>query len=117
MTLSVIIKMEGDIIKPSSRIFSRTENTTWRQLGEPSHSLGKAVTVKGHHPEKENQKKLARWWRSLWFERRDDHQSTLREPQMHPFRGTFMEWSSPQSSHDPDMEDTMEDHMSHSGHA
>lgn len=69
--------MERDIIKPSSRNFNQTKNTTWKQLKEPSHSLGKVATVKVHHPDKENQKRLTRQLRSLRFERRDDHQSTL----------------------------------------
>lgn len=69
--------MERDTIKPSSTNFNQTKNTTWKQLKEPSHSLGKVATMKVHHPGKENQKKLTRQLRSLRFERRDEDQSTL----------------------------------------
>ncbi len=69
--------MERDRIKPSSRNFNQTENTTWKQLKGPPHSLGKVATMKVLHPDKENPKKLTRQLRSLRFERRDDHQSTF----------------------------------------
>lgn len=70
--------MERDIIKPSSNNFNETKNTTWKHLKEPSHSLGKVEAMKAHHPDKENLKRLTIQLRSLRFERRDEHQSTLK---------------------------------------
>ena len=69
--------MERDIIKPTAHNFNETKNATWKHLQQPSHSSGKVETMKVHHPDEENQKKLARQLRSLRLKRGDGTQCTL----------------------------------------
>ena len=93
MTSILKIKNGRRQIKPSLNNFNQTKNPTWKHLKPPSHSLGKVKTMKVHHTDKENLKRLTGQLRSLRFKHIDLLHLHSREAEISPSSGDLKEWT------------------------